>query len=220
MSKLAGIVAVPRNESKVEYKDYEVNILLRTQIKTVMAVLSSKMTVISIFSLPVELLDEILKHLTTHDMIRFCRVMPVLTEYVDIIVKAGKLLNSTSGIYSWPDMKLSKRTIPILLQHKKAIAALGTLISRFNGVSRFEIAEDFPLDQIETFCDVSSRNVCLMFGAWGPIALSEWSKLVSSAGKNVVGIHLGPMRKNTKADVIEQVRLALDTLNPSEITCL
>ncbi|ORY37228.1 hypothetical protein BCR33DRAFT_789806 [Rhizoclosmatium globosum] len=130
-----------------------------------------KMTVTSICSLPVELLDEILKHLTTHDMIRFCRVMPVLTEYVDIIVKAGKLLNSTSGMYSWPDMKLSKRTIPILLQHKKAIAALGTLISRFNGVTRFEIAEDFPLDQIQMFCDVSSRNVCLMFGALGSLAL-------------------------------------------------
>ncbi|ORY21032.1 hypothetical protein BCR33DRAFT_729657 [Rhizoclosmatium globosum] len=115
-------------------------------------------------------------------------------------------------------MTLYMRSIPVIVEHCAAVEALGTLISRFNGTTCFDIPMGFPLDQIENMCNVSSKKVMVMFGPVDSSAYYELAKHISRSGKTVVEIYLGHILSNITVDDIERVREALVVLDPLDIT--
>ncbi|ORY21033.1 hypothetical protein BCR33DRAFT_862295 [Rhizoclosmatium globosum] len=115
-----------------------------------------------ILRLPREILDEVVRYLGSKSMLRFCRAIPQLNEYAEVLFDAATALKNTTYSISlfWPTFALWSSCSDQIFRNDVALTRLGALIQRFNGTTSID-GGTFPGHRISQLCSITSKNISL-----------------------------------------------------------
>ncbi|KAJ3286893.1 hypothetical protein HDU79_006142 [Rhizoclosmatium sp. JEL0117] len=159
-----------------------------------------------ILTLPRELLDELVSYLDSKSMLRFCRAIPQLTDYADIVSDVARTLNERLS-FIWPNLFIFITNREAFDEsHRPLITRLSALVTRFNGNT---ILRDFEPAKIAQVCTMASQNIDLTIRI--PDVAALWVEQLRIQRKLVHRLDLQSFPPRIIAVVPD--------LNPEELRC-
>ncbi|KAJ3288729.1 hypothetical protein HDU79_004619 [Rhizoclosmatium sp. JEL0117] len=168
-------------------------------------------------SLPTEILDEVVRYLDSKSMVRFCRAIPQLNEYADTLVNVGTSLKVPLSSL-WPRLIIYRNPTDLIFieKNEKLITRLGTLVSRFNGLTTF--IGTFDGENIARVCAMASTTIDIYVNFLvDKDEVCLWAEQVRLQNKRVNHLILDRAdRSNLGPAIISQ---AIVDCNPRKLSC-
>ncbi|KAJ3080649.1 hypothetical protein HDU99_007815 [Rhizoclosmatium hyalinum] len=150
-------------------------------------------------------------------MVRFCRAIPQLNEYADIVFDVVKALNNRLSLF-WPNLNIYRepKDLIFIAENEILVTRLGALVYQFNGVTNF--IGTFGKERIPQVCAMASKTINLYMNFLiDKDQVCLWAQQVLLQRKQVRNLTMACV---DRSDIgISRITQAVIDCNPERLFC-